>query len=205
MYNYSNLSDKELLKMVIMEKSNEDIADKLFNDFTSLSDLIIDLDEIELIRVKGIGIKRAQQIKAIHELSKRLYINVTNTSSFKITQPNDIANLMMPEMRYLKKEYLKVILLNTKNIVIGIEDISIGTLNSSLVHPRETFSIAIRKSAASIVVCHNHPSGDPSPSSEDINITHRLKDCGKLIGIELIDHVIIGNGKYISLKEKGFI
>jgi DNA repair protein RadC len=93
-------------------------------------------------------------------------------------------------------------MLNTKNVVISMKDVSIGSLNSSIVHPREVFSEAIRKNSASIIVCHNHPSGDPTPSKEDINVTERLKECGKLLGIELLDHLIIGNGSYISLKEK---
>jgi DNA repair protein RadC len=108
-------------------------------------------------------------------------------------------------MRSLKQEHLKVIMLNTKNVVIFIKDVSVGSLNSSIVHPREVFCDAIRKSSASIVICHNHPSGDPTPSNEDVNITYRLKECGKLLGIDLLDHLIIGNGRYISLKEKGIV
>ena len=111
----------------------------------------------------------------------------------------------MEDMRYLKKEYLKLIMLNTKNVIISIKDISIGNLNSSIVHPREVFYEAIKKCSASVVICHNHPSGDPTPSKEDINITTRLKECGKLLGIEVLDHIIIGNGTYISLKEKGML
>jgi DNA repair protein RadC len=111
----------------------------------------------------------------------------------------------MEGMRNLKQECLKVVMLNTKNIVISIKDVSIGSLNSSIVHPREVFNEAIKKNSASIIVSHNHPSGDPTPSGEDINLTHRLSECGKLIGIELLDHIIIGNGIYISLKEKGIL
>lgn len=96
-------------------------------------------------------------------------------------------------------------MLNTKNVVMFIKDVSVGSLNSSIVHPREVFCDAIRKNSAFIIVCHNHPSGDPQPSNEDINVTNRLKECGKLLGIELLDHLIIGKGKYISLKEKGIV
>lgn len=96
-------------------------------------------------------------------------------------------------------------MLNIKNIVLKIKDISIGNLNSSIVHPREVFSEAIKNDSASIIVCHNHPSGDPTPSIEDINVTKRLKKCGELLGINILDHIIIGNGKYISLKEIGNI
>ena len=111
----------------------------------------------------------------------------------------------MKEMVFLKQEVLKLIMLDTKNNVIGIKDVFKGSLNSSIVHPREIFKEALKKSSASIIICHNHPSGDPTPSKEDINITIRLKECGKIIGIDLLDHLIIGKNKYISLKQKGII
>jgi len=111
----------------------------------------------------------------------------------------------MRQMKGLKKEYFKLIMLNTKNIIISVKDISIGNLNSSIVHPREVFIEAIKLSSASVILCHNHPSGDPTPSKEDILITKRLKECGTLLGIEVLDHIIIGNEAYISLKEKGII
>ena len=95
--------------------------------------------------------------------------------------------------------------MNTKNVVIGIKNVFIGSLNFSIVHPREVFFYAIKKNGASIIVCHNHPSGDPSPSDEDIDVTYRLKKCGELLGIQLIDHLIIGGGVYVSLKEKGIL
>ena len=98
---------------------------------------------------------------------------------------------------------MKLVLLNVKCNLISVEEISVGSLNASIVHPREVFNPAIRKSSASIIMVHNHPSGDPAPSSEDISITARIAEAGKLIGIELVDHIIIGDGKYISMKEKG--
>jgi DNA repair protein RadC len=131
--------------------------------------------------------------------------NFRSDQKYKITSPADAAELVMEDMRYLKKEHLKVIFLNTKNYVIDIKDLSIGSLNASVVHPREIYSEAIRKSCSSIIICHNHPSGDPSESQEDINITRRLYEVGKLVGIELLDHVIIGDGNFISLKEKGIL
>lgn len=200
MLNYKMLSNEELLKMLIMEKEGENVVEELLAQFTSLPDILLDADEIELMSVKGVGSKRVQQIKAVGELSRRLYRKSTN--GYKITHPKDAADLVLPEMRFLKKEYLRVIMLNTKNCVISTEDVSIGSLNSSIVHPREVFCEAIRKHAASIIICHNHPSGDPTPSNEDISITKRLKECGKIIGIELLDHLIIGDGIFISLKEK---
>ena len=108
-------------------------------------------------------------------------------------------------MKFLKKEYLKVLLLDTKNKVIEVETVSIGSLSSSIVHPREVFNTAIRKLAASIIVVHNHPSGDAKPSKEDISITKRLKESGEILGIKLLDHIIIGMNRYFSLKEEGLI
>jgi DNA repair protein RadC len=204
MLNYELLSDKELLKMVVMEKESESVVDDLILQFNNLADLLVDSDEAELLKIKGVGIKRVQQIKAINELARRLY-SKRNVKGYKITQPRDAADLLAPEMRFFKKEHLKVILLNTKNVVILTETVSVGSLNSSIVHPREVFSIAIRKSASSIIIAHNHPSGEPEPSNEDISITNRIKECGKLLGIELLDHIIIGGSTFISLKEKGII
>lgn len=108
----------------------------------------------------------------------------------------------MEEMRYLKKEVFKVVLLNTKNEIISDINISIGSLNYSIVHPREVFTEAIKKSANSIILMHNHPSGNPNPSLEDINVTKRLRESGEILGIEVLDHVIIGEGVYYSLKEE---
>ena len=113
--------------------------------------------------------------------------------------------MLMIEMTDYNQEILKLIVLNTKNGIIKIKDVFKGTLDSSIVHPREIYAEALKSGGASIVICHNHPSGDPSPSREDINITLRIKECGKILGINLLDHIIIGNKKYISLKEKGII
>lgn len=111
----------------------------------------------------------------------------------------------MDDMKFLNKEHFRVILLNTKNQIISIEEISIGNLNSSIVHPREVFNIAIRRSANSIILVHNHPSGDSTPSTEDINITRRLIEAGNIIGIKVLDHIIIGDNNYTSLKQKNII
>jgi DNA repair protein RadC len=111
----------------------------------------------------------------------------------------------MEEMCYLDREHFRVILLNTKNRVLGVETVSIGSLNSSLVHPREVFKSAVQRSAAGVILVHNHPSGDPTPSSEDIEITRRLSDAGRVIGIEVLDHIIIGDHLFVSFKEKGLI
>jgi DNA repair protein RadC len=111
----------------------------------------------------------------------------------------------MEDMRYYKKEYFKIILLDTKNKVIDIITISIGSLNSSIVHPREVFLEAVKKSSASIILLHNHPSGEVQPSREDINITQRLIEAGDIMGIKVLDHIIIGDGTYLSFKEENII
>lgn len=156
MSNYEYLSVEELLKIIIMEKTGEYTSKELVSNYKSLQELILEAEETELIKVKGVGIKRAQQIKAICEIARRLYSASYTDAEYKITQPQDAANLLMPVMLYLKQEVLKVVLLNTKNIVMDIVTVSMGSLNSSIVHPRETFSPAIRRSAASIIIAHNH-------------------------------------------------
>ena len=129
----------------------------------------------------------------------------SNINNVNISSPKDIANMLMIEMSSLNQEVLRLIVLNTKNSIIKIKDVFKGTLDSSIVHPRELYAEAVKSGGASIIICHNHPSGDPSPSKEDINITLRIKECGKILGINLLDHIIIGNEKYISLKEKGIM
>lgn len=122
-----------------------------------------------------------------------------------IRSPEDGADFIMEEMRDLKQEHFICLFLNTKNQVLHRQTIFIGSLNASIVHPREVFKEAVKRSAASIICAHNHPSGDPTPSQEDIQVTQRLKECGKMIGIELLDHIVIGDRTFISLKEKGYL
>ena len=123
----------------------------------------------------------------------------------KIQSPNDIFNIAQNviQANEYAEENLWLITLDTKNNITGIFTVSTGSLNSTIVHPREIFKRAVLQNAASIIICHNHPSGDPAPSQEDINITKRIYDAGKILGIELLDHIIIGDNKYTSLKEKG--
>lgn len=155
----------------------------------------------ELSRVKGIGLAKAARIKAAVELGQRLAAAAGSRRT--IRSPGDAASLLMENMRSLDKEHFKIILLNTKNHVLGVELISVGSLNSSIVHPREIFKSAIRRSAAAIILAHNHPSGDPSPSREDEEVTRRLREAGKILGIEVVDHVILGDNRYFSFREGG--
>lgn len=138
-------------------------------------------------------------IKAALELGVR--VAESEIVRYQVKNPWDIYKYYMESMRYLKEEIFKTVLLNTKNEIITDIDVSHGTLNSSLVHPREVFKQAIKKSANKIILIHNHPSGNVEPSNEDMHITDRLIECGKIIGIEVIDHIIIGDGIYYSFKE----
>jgi DNA repair protein RadC len=206
-YGAEVLSNSELLAILIRVGTKSEsaikIAQKIISTEEGLQFLSTSTLE-ELSSYKGIGTAKAAQIKAALEIGKRLK-NFRTDHRIKINKPFDAVEILMEDMRYLKKEHLKVLFLNTKNFVICVQDLSIGSLSSSVVHPREIFSEAIRKSCSSIIVSHNHPSGDPTPSQEDISITKRLYEVGKLVGIELLDHLIIGDGVYISLKEKGII
>lgn len=206
-YGPETLSNSELLAIIIgCGTKGENVltlCTRLLAESKGLNQLLR-MDKDALLNLKGIKYAKAAQILALGELSKR-FRAYGSGEMYKISSPKDAANYCMEGMRYLEVEVLKVILLNTKNVVIGVKEVSRGTINSSIVHPREVFNEAIKTSAKSLVICHNHPSGDPTPSSEDINVTKRLYECSKIIGIDLLDHIIIGDGEYISLKEKGII
>ena len=156
----------------------------------------------ELATVKGIGSVKAVQIAACVELGKRLAA-YTGEERPAIHSPEDAANLLMPQMRDASREMLHSLLLDTKGKVIRHITVSVGGLDMSVVHPREVYKDAITSSAASLIVAHNHPSGDPTPSEEDRRVTRRLAEAGQLLGIELLDHLVIGDGRWVSLKQQG--
>ena len=209
---YSNgveaLSNAELIAIIIRTGSNEDTAIDLATRILNLDNrgiaYLADATLQELTSVKGIGNSKASQILAAIEIGKRLNRRGPQ-DKVKITSPSVLADLVMDDMRYLNKEYFKIAILDTKNQIIVIENISVGTLNASIVHPRDVFKIAIKRNANSIILIHNHPSGDTTPSNEDISITNRLIDAGNLIGIKVLDHIIIGDNKFLSFKEKNLI
>lgn len=206
-YGPDTLSNAELLAVILRTGTKKENILQLCNNLIKESgglNGLLSMDLEEFMKLDGIGEAKAAQLVALSELSKR-FRSFRSGDSYRISQPKDVADYVMEDMRNLKVEHLKVIMLNTKNIVISAKDVSVGSLNTSIVHPREVFCEAIKKRCASIIICHNHPSGDPTPSCEDMNISKRLKECGKIIGIELLDHIIIGNGSYISLKEKGIL
>ncbi len=158
----------------------------------------------KLKSIRGIGTVKAVQILCISELAKRL-AKTTAKKGLIFSLPSTVADYYMEEMRHQKQEQMKLLMLNTKSKLLGEKNISKGTVNASLVSPRELFIEALEKQAVSIILLHNHPSGDPHPSSNDILLTKRIKEAGKLIGIELLDHIIIGNNCYISFAEEGLL
>lgn len=158
----------------------------------------------ELSQIKGIGFAKAAQIKACFELGKRQDLE-PELKDFNIQDPQSVVKAIQTSIKDKAKEHFKLILLNTRNKIIGISTISIGTLNSNLVHPREVFKEAIAHSAASVVLAHNHPSGEPEPSEYDLIITKRLTESGKILGIEVLDHIIITKDGFFSFKDRGLI
>lgn len=204
-YGADALSNAELLAIILRtgtaEESVMSLACRILNQVGELRGLkSITYDELVMIR--GIGPAKALQIAAGLELGKRIATSILPNRP-TIRSPQDVAGLMMEDLRYHTQEHFVCLYLNTKNQVLAKETVFIGSLNSSIVHPREVYKEAIRRSSASLICLHNHPSGDPQPSREDIEVTRRLLDAGKIIGIDLLDHLIIGDGRFYSLKEKG--
>lgn len=158
----------------------------------------------DLMKVHGIGRVKATQILCLCELSKRLS-QLSAREELDFSKPDTIAEYYMEDMRHRNQEHLKLIMLNTRSRLIGESEISKGTVNMSVVSPRELFVEALQKNAVYIILLHNHPSGDPSPSTDDILITKRVKLGGQLLGIELLDHIIIGDNCYVSLAEQGIL
>ena len=201
------LSDSELLAVLIRTGSGNNnaisLSEQLLARVGGLCRLMhATIEEISCI--KGIGPVKAAQIKAALELGKRVATRPAD-KKVKIRSPQDVSDLLMEEMRHLDREHFKALSLDTKNRVICVETVSIGSLNSSIVHPRELFKNPLKRSSAALILVHNHPSGDPTPSSEDIEVTRRLCEVGKILGIEILDHVIIGEKSIVSLREKGII
>ena len=207
-YGASVLSDAELIAVLLRTGTQEKSALELANDLTADGGLYKRLAGIsqlqELTKIKGLGIAKATAILAAIEIGRRL-ASAKPLARKGFTCPQDGADYLMPLLRFSQKEQFVVVLLNSKNRVIGTEIVSEGSLTGSVVHPREVFQPAILQHAAAIVVAHNHPSGDPHPSKEDREITKMLQEAGKTMGIPVLDHIIIGDGTYYSLQETGSI
>lgn len=191
---------RDLVSESLRESSDSYAIQELFNRFPTTKELI-GASEQQLLSIKGIGKGKARQITAMMKLAKIL--TSPEPCQHTIKSPQDIFHLLEPELRFEQKEHFICLFLNTKNRLIFKEIISVGSLNAAIVHPREVFHAAIRRCSASLICAHNHPSGDPEPSHEDIALTKRLDAAGELIGIDVLDHVIIGNNQFYSLKEHG--
>ena len=201
------LSDAELLAIIIKtgtkDKDAVELIYELMNEYNEKGMGLSFLSEVstsEIQKIKGLGNVKAIQLKAIVEIAKRM-AKPADILQFKITSPEDAVSLLMEDMRYLKQERLVTILLDAKNTVMKIITNTIGGLNASIVEPREIFKEPIKCSSSKIILAHNHPSGNPYPSEKDIQLSNRMNEAGKLFGIELMDHIIIGNGVFASLKK----
>lgn len=201
------LSNREILAILLRTGSKGenvlDLAERILTEVGGLGGLG-KLSLYELGQVNGIGPAKAAQVKAALELGRRV-VSINPQLKPAINSPSDAADMVMEEMCNLDREHFKIMLLNTKNNVLGVYQVSVGSLNSSIVHPRECFKEAIRRNANTVILLHNHPSGDPAPSTEDLSITGRLVEGGRILGIEVLDHIIIGDRRYTSLKEQGII
>lgn len=206
----ASLSDTQLLAVLLRSgtkgKSALDLAediiysDQLGNGLLNVHHLTLQ----QLMQIKGMGRVKAIQILCVAELSKRLS-KANATSGLAFDNPSSIADYYKEDMRHAQQEHIKLLLLNSKSHLIGETNISKGTVNASIITPRELFIEALNKGAVSIILLHNHPSGDPKPSKEDVLITKRILEAGKLIGIDLLDHIIIGNNCYTSFCEMGIL
>lgn len=207
-YGIENLSTAELLAILLRSGSRQASALSLANELLGMTQAgLSDLTHFtlhQLMNVPGIGLAKATTLLASFELGRRQNLQVAETPP-KIDSPHAVAELVRARIGHLQREVFLVVQLNVKNHVIAQEVISQGTINSSIVHPREVFQTAIKNGAAAIIVCHNHPSGDPSPSDEDRQVTKRLVEAGKIIGIPVLDHVIIAKQESFSLKAHGML
>jgi len=202
----SALSDSELLAIILRTGTKQEnvinLSQRILSEYNLKQLSTTSLDQ--LTRIHGIKESKAAQIAACFEIARRLESFIEEEKP-KINSPEDVYRRIYPRMREQKKENFIELCLDTKNQIIKEETISVGSLNANIVHPREVFKTALAVSAAHIIVTHNHPSGDPSPSREDIEITRKLVETGKIIGINVLDHVIIGDGRHFSMKEAGHI
>ena len=205
----SSLSNSELLALIIRTGTCDKSAITLAEDVISYAAANIGelgrAEVAELTKINGIGTTKACSIIAALELSKRLMSSNVRESSGRIADCTDVAELLMEEMMYERRELFMALFLNTQLRIESKMIISIGSLDTAPVHPREVFGPAMKRGAAGLIVAHNHPSGDPTPSSDDIATTERLLETSRIVGIKLIDHVIIGKGCFTSLKTEGYI
>ncbi len=208
-YGPSGLSNAELLAILLRsgtrKKSVLRIAEEILAHIKEQGLVgMVHISVAELAKIDGVGKVKAATLQAAIELARRLAVQQSAKIQM-ITGPEDVARYAMPHYRFEQKEHFAVLLLNTKNHVISMPEVSVGSLSASVVHPREVFRAAIDHAAAAMILLHNHPSGDPTPSREDIAVTERLVKAGKIMDIPVLDHVVLGRDRFISLKEKGLL
>ncbi len=200
------LSAQELLALIlgrgIAGESVTVTVQRLLSQFGNLKGIASASLE-ELAQVRGIGPAKASQIKAAFELANRLEGYPEAEKKSPVKTPDVVVSLVKGRLRGKKKEHFLAILLDTRGQVIKVAEISVGSLDTSVVHPREVFKEAMSASASSVIFVHNHPSGDPEPSDDDIKLTKRLAEAGEIVGIDVLDHIIIGDKSFLSLKSKG--
>lgn len=205
-----SLSDAELLAVILRTGTKDTSARDLAEEILKLGDPsglpgLLHHSLADYKEIRGIGNVKAIQLTCIGELSKRIWKSAKTDGAFVCRSPEAIAAYFMQEMRHMEQEHLKVLVLNTKNVLLKAVDVSIGTVNASLSTPREIFIEALKFRGTGIILLHNHPSGDPTPSNEDCLFTRRAEEAGKLMGVPLLDHIIIGDNSYVSLKERGIL
>ena len=201
--NLSNNNDTELLSIILGTKP--EIIKEAVAEYNSVPNFINNYSVKDILKIKGLGKGTITKLEALWELYNRFSINKKLEKNYIISKPEDIYDLVKDDMKYFEQEHFRILMLNTKNILINIKDIFIGASDSSVIETRKVFKEALKYNAKNITICHNHPSGDPDPSKEDVNISLRIKEAGKIIGIDLLDHIIIGDNRFISLKYKGVI
>jgi len=208
-YGPSVLSNAELLAVLLRSGTRKKSVLRVAEEILSLIKEqglsgMVHISVPELAKIDGVGRVKAATLQAAIELGRRLSMQTAAKVQI-IHGPEDVAQYAMPRYRFEQKEHFAVMLLNTKNNVLGMPEVSVGSLSASIVHPREVFRAAIDHAAAAMILLHNHPSGDPTPSREDIAVTDRLVKAGKIMDIPVLDHVVLGNEKFISFKEEGLI
>lgn len=204
-YGPAALSNAELLAILLrVGRPGENVVElstRLLSEFGGLAGLSR-ASFNDLMTIKGVSVAKAAQLKAAIELGRRLLMTSPDARP-QITSPLDAANLLMLEMGSLEQENLRTLLLDTKNRVLASPTIYIGNVNSSIIRVSEVFREAIRENATAMIVAHNHPSGDPTPSPEDVSVTRSIVEAGSLLGIDVLDHIVIGHQRFVSLKERG--
>jgi DNA repair protein RadC len=204
-YGPQSLSLAELLAIILRTGTKEEnvvrLATRLLVNYHGLAGLA-QAPFSELVRVKGLGKAKVTELQATFEIGRRLVVASPHERP-QVKSPADAANLLMLEMGMLEQEHLRTILLDTKNHVLKVHTVYIGSLNTAVLRVGELFREAIRVNSAAVIVVHNHPSGDPTPSPEDVTVTRQIVEAGKLLDIDVLDHLVIGQSRWVSLKERG--